>query len=72
MNTFKQILDDLGLSCIDVSKKGIPYQTVRKHYIGTRPITAKYALIYERIIGIPKYDLCPQFWSKIEESTHAS
>ena len=68
MKTFKQIIDDLGLSCVDVSKKGIPYQTARKHYLGTRPITAKYALIYEQSLGIPRHELCPHFWSETTES----
>lgn len=70
MKTFKQILDERGLTYMDIAKKGVPYQTVRKHYLGDRSITAQYAMIYERVAGIPKSELCPQFWE--EESTNAT
>lgn len=72
MKTFKQIIDGLGLTCVDVSKKGVPYQTVRKHYLGTRAITANYALRYEQLLGIPRHQLCPHFWSETKELSNLS
>ena len=39
MNTpFRSALESRGLTVNDVSKKGIDYSTVRKHFVGTRGI----------------------------------
>ncbi len=46
----------------DVSKKGIDYSTVRKHFVGTRGIGPRYALLYERLLGIPRSELRPDLW----------
>lgn len=63
MNTLKNALDRRGLTVLEASKMGAPYQTLRKHYRGERNIGEKSLLMYERILKIPRYelrpDLCP-------------
>lgn len=61
-NTLKHALDDRGLTVLEASKKGAPYQTLRKHYLGERSVGWKSALRYENVLGIPRSELRPDLW----------
>lgn len=67
MNIFKQIIQDRGLSLKEMSRKGVSYQTLYKHYTGQRKITAESAILYETLFGIPRNVLRPDLWSSEEE-----
>lgn len=62
MNTFKYALESRGLTVIEASKRGLPYSTVRKHWLGERELGVKSVLRYEKVLGIPRSELMPEFW----------
>lgn len=62
MNTFKHALESRGLTVIEASKQGLPYSTVRKHWLGERELGVKSVLRYEKVLGIPRSELMPEFW----------
>lgn len=41
---------------------GIHYTYSLRHYRGERKISANHALIYEKNLGIPRYELRPDLW----------
>ena len=72
---FQKALDAKGLSVSAAAHlAGILYVHVWRHYTGRRPITAKYALRYEKALGIPRYELRPDLWEApaTTEAPHAS
>ena len=44
--------------------------TVFNHCHGARSVSPKFAILYEKKLGIPKSDLRPDIWPK-EEPSHA-
>lgn len=69
MNTFKNALESRGLTVIEASKLGLPYSTVRKHWLGERDLGVKSVLRYEKILGIPRSELMPELWPPTSLST---
>lgn len=69
MNTFKHALESRGLTVIEASKQGLPYSTVRKHWLGERELGVKSVLRYEKVLGIPRSELMPEFWPPAIPST---
>ena len=41
MNTFKKALESRGITVMEASKQGLPYSTVRKHWLGERELGLK-------------------------------
>lgn len=63
MNTFKQALEDRGLSVpAAVRLSGCKYVTAWKHFTGERRVSAEMALVYERTLNIPRWELRPDLW----------
>lgn len=63
MNTFKQALEDRGLSVpAAVRLSGCKYVTAWKHFTGERRVSAEMALVYERTLSIPRWELRPDLW----------
>ena len=62
MNTLKKALEKRGLTCLTASRLGAPYQTLYKQYRGERNIGVQSALLYERLLGIPRHELRPDLW----------
>lgn len=58
----KEALDSRGLTVLGASKMGANYQTLRKHYRGERNVGERSVLLYERVLGIPRYELRPDLW----------
>ena len=69
MNTFKHALESRGLTVIEASKQGLPYSTVRKHWLGERELGVKSVLRYEKILGIHRSELMPEFWPPAASNT---
>lgn len=42
--------------------QGIHYSWCLHHYKGDKQVSAKHALIYESQLGIPRWELRPDFW----------
>lgn len=62
MNNLQSIFNLYGFTLKQAAEQGIPYQTVYKQLKGTRPIGAKSAMRYHKILGIPLYELRPDLW----------
>ena len=45
---------------MEASKQGLPYSTVRKHWLGERELGLKSVIRYEQILGIPRSELMPE------------
>ena len=61
----KQSLDKRGLRRKDLRNvEGLPYSYAVKHYNGDVQISAKYAVLYENLFGIPRGELRPDLWSE--------
>ncbi len=69
MNKLKLALDRRGLTCIEASKMGVPYHNIFKQYHGLRSVGPKSALLYERILGIPRSELRPDLWPREPPAT---
>lgn len=46
---------------------GIPYITIIQHANNLRKVSSEMALKYERLLGIPRWELRPDLWSKPDE-----
>ena len=66
MNNIKNALDSRGISVRDAAKAGIPYMSVYKQYKGERNPSGRFALMYERCLGIPRSEIRPDLWSPEE------
>ena len=62
MNTLKLALDSRGLTCLEAAKRGVPYHNIFKQYRGLRGVGPRSAILYERILGIPRSELRPDLW----------
>ena len=48
---------------MEASKQGLPYSTVRKHWLGERELGLKSVIRYEQILGIPRSELMPELFT---------
>jgi DNA-binding transcriptional regulator YdaS (Cro superfamily) len=62
MNNFRRALDKRGLTPSLAAKSGLNYSTLLKVYKGARRVTAESAVLYERALGIPRWELRPDLW----------
>jgi hypothetical protein len=62
MNNVKRCLVSRGISVNEAAKAGMPYMSVYKQYRGERNPSGNFALIYERILGIPRSEIRPDLW----------
>lgn len=59
----KAAFEKRGLKQRDLlRKKGICYAHAARQFNGERPVSAAYALKYEKIFGIPRFELRPDLW----------
>lgn len=61
----KRSFDKRGLRKRDLRNKqefGLPYELAVNQFNGLRPVSPKYAIIYEKIFGIPRSELRPDLW----------
>ena len=61
MNKLKEALSRRGIDYKDAIKL-VPYHAFFKQYHGVRGIGPKTAILYERVLGIPRSDLRPDLW----------
>lgn len=54
---------------MEASKLGLPYSTVRKHWLGERELGLKSVIRYEQILGIPRSELMPELFTPAAPST---
>lgn len=67
----KQALDARGLRKSDLcGVDGLCYSLARRHYMGERSIGAKYAILYETLLGIPRSELRPDLWPPPDNTQH--
>jgi hypothetical protein len=66
MNNIKKALDERGISVMQAAKAGLPYMSVYKQYNGERNPSGRFALMYERVLGIPRSEIRPDLWSPEE------
>lgn len=72
MNNFvKTALDSYGITPLEAHKRGMPYQSVYRQYRGERKPSGEYALLYEKLLGIPRSKIRPDLWPP-DESQSAS
>lgn len=69
MNTLKQAFDRRGLTPAEAARKGGNYQTLWKQYRGERRVGPTAAMLYERLLGIPRSELRPDIWPPTEPPT---
>lgn len=62
MKTVKEIFEKYGVTRAACRRCGMNYQTVQSHYNGTRQMKAEQALAYEKLMGIPRWELRPDLW----------
>lgn len=63
-SALKTALNKRGLQMKDlIGKEGLCYVQANRHYNGKRPVSAEYALKYEKLLGIPRYELRPDLWT---------
>lgn len=70
MNALKEALDRRGLTCPEAARRGVPYHNLIKQYKGTRGVGPKSAILYEKVLGIPRSELRPDLWP-YEDTTNA-
>ena len=58
----KQALDRRGWTLKALKAPGINYSYAYKHYRGWRGMSAEFAVLYERLLGIPRWELRPDLW----------
>lgn len=60
----KKAMDERGIPRKDAYKlTGLDPSTASQHYRGVRAISATDALLYEKCLGIPRYELRPDLWT---------
>ena len=63
-SALKTALNKRGLKMKDLmGKEGLCYAHANRQYNGIRPVSAEYALKYEKLFGIPRYELRPDLWT---------
>ncbi len=62
MNTIKQALETRGLTLKRAVEMGANYQTLWKQYRDERRVGPQSAILYEKILGIPRSELRPDLW----------
>lgn len=62
MKTVKEIFERYGVTRAECQRRGISYQTANAHWLGLRVVSAKAAIRYEKLMGIPRWELRPDLW----------
>ena len=62
MNTLKLAFENRGMTLKAAVEMGANYQTLWKQFRNDRRVGPKTALLYERILGIPRSELRPDLW----------
>lgn len=63
MSKLKDAMDKRGIRPRDLKMiEKIDYSWALRCYKGEKEVSAKHALIYEEFLGIPRYELRPDFW----------
>ena len=63
MNTVKNALTKYGFTPKEAVKRGMPVQSVYKQFKGERVPSGEFAILYEQILGIPRWEIRPDLWS---------
>ena len=62
MEKIQDVFAKYGVSPKSASKKGLPYCTLWQQIKGMRSIGVRCALRYEKVLGIPRWELRPDLW----------
>ena len=72
MNKIQEILNGLGLTPATAAKQfGLPYHALFKQCKGERTVGPRCAILYERVLGIPRWELRPDLWPAPHEDSPA-
>lgn len=63
MNTFRKTLESRGIAVMEASKQGLPYSTVRKHWLGEWESGIKSVIRYEQVFDIPRSEFMPELFT---------
>lgn len=58
------IFEKYGYTPKTARAMGLPYERFYSHFTGIRNISAESAILYERVLGIPRYELRPDLWTR--------
>lgn len=65
MTNLAKALSDRGLSVNQAFQmSGICYDIIWKHKRGKRGVSPEMAILYEKKLGIPRYELRPDLWPR--------
>ena len=62
MTILQKVFLKYGVSVKEAAKKGIPYCSVWQQWKGRRPVGSQAAVRYEKLLGIPRWELRPDLW----------
>jgi hypothetical protein len=62
MKTVKEVFEQYGITCAACQRKGIRYSTAYSHVTGYRRVRPDQAIRYEKLMGIPRWELRPDLW----------
>ena len=62
MNTLKLAFESRGMTLKYAVEMGANYQTLWKQLRGERRVGPQSAILYEKILGIPRSEIRPDFW----------
>ena len=62
MTRLQRVFERYGYTVNGAAQKGIPYCSIWQQWIGRRTVGVKTALRYEKVLGIPRWELRPDLW----------
>ena len=62
MKNIKDIFSEYGFTAKKAAMAGLSYDTIAKHFQGKRNVGVRAALRYEKLLGIPRWELRPDLW----------
>ena len=69
MNVLKKKLADMGLTAATASRLyKLPYHALFKQCKGQRTVGVRCAIRYEKVLGIPRWELRPDLWDPPAEA----
>ena len=71
-NYVQEALDRRGLTPAEAHRRGMPYQSVYRQYRGQRKPSGEYAMLYERLLGIPRSEIRPDLWPPSDTEQRAA
>ena len=68
MKTVKEVFEKYGVTRAACHRKGIRYTTAHSHWTGYRRVRPEQAIRYEKLMGIPRWELRPDLWEPPQDA----